>query len=393
MIVYFQVDAPHRWVHVTRQNTVEDSGVAATLDQVPIPRATTQVVGVVPGGSVTIREIELPARTRRQAEAAAPYALEETLATDVEALHFAVLDWKRGGSTTVAVVERQTMDAWRDALADLAPDKLIPEQLLVPLHAQTDYTLARLDDGTVFVRGRENACLSLDEGAVELWWQEIENPHASVAVNDGQLARRLVELGGTLVHEWDIGRDFQAWINADGPPQVVGNLLQGDYIGTERNVSPAGFRVAAALLAAALLIRLGADGFEYFALSAQDRELGEQIQSTFRDTFPDVTRIVNPRAQMEQKLRELKTGSAGAGDFQLLLQAVAKAVPPSRATLEEITFRDNSMIVTCTTTDFAGLDRLKELFARDQNVTVELLSSGSRDNRVSGRFKLDLGSA
>ncbi|MDH3638373.1 MAG: type II secretion system protein GspL [Gammaproteobacteria bacterium] len=393
MIVYFQIDAPHRWLHVSRQNIVEDSGVAETLDGVPIPKTTSQIIGVVPGTAVAIRKIDVPARTRRQAEATAPYALEESLATDVEDLHFAVLDWKRGADTTVAVVERRSMDAWREALTDITPDKLVPEMLLLPLHAQTDYTLAKLDDGSVYVRGRDATYLVLDENAVELWWQEMENPHASIAVNDGHLAHRLVELGGTLVHEWNIGGNFQEWLKHDNAPEVTGNLLQGNYLPQERRQAAGGYKTAAALLAAALVIRLVADGFEYVSLRSKDRELGEQIEATFRSAFPDITRIVNPRVQMEQKMRELKTGSAGAGYFQLLLAAVAKAVPPARATLEEINFRENSMIVTCTTSDFAGLDRLKELFAKDQNVRVELLSSGSRDNRVSGRFKLNLGAA
>ena len=393
MIVYFQVDAPHRWLHLGRQNTVEDSGVAETLDAVPIPKGAAEIIGVVPGTAVAIRRLDLPARSRRQAQAAAPYALEESLATDVEDLHFAILDWKRSGDTTVAVVERQNMDAWRDALTELAPDRLIPETLLLPLHTQTDYTLARLDDGSVYVRGRDGAHLALDDSAVELWWQEMENTHASIAVNDGRLAHRLVELGGSLVHEWDIGGNFQEWLTRDSPPEPHGNLLQGDYLPQERRQAASGYKIAAALLGAALLIRLGADGFEYFSLHNKDRALGEQIEATFRSAFPEVTRIVNPRVQMEQKLRELKTGSIGAGYFQLLLGAVARAVPPAQATLEEITFRENSLIVTCTTSDFAGLDRLKELFSREQNVRVELLSSGSRDNRVSGRFKLDLGAA
>lgn len=393
MIVYFQIDAPHRWVHLDRQGAVADRGVADTLDAIPMPKAASEIIGVVPGHAVAIRTLELPARSRKQAQTAAPYALEESLATDVEELHFAILDWKRNGETTVAIVERQQMDAWRDALAEIGPDRLVPEMFLLPLHAQTDYTLARLEDGTVYVRGRDGTLLTLDESAVELWWKELENPHASIAVSDGRLAHRLIELGGTLVHEWAIGSNFGEWIARDGAPETRGNLLQGEYLPQERRQAAGGYRLAAGLLAAALVIRLGADGFEYFSLRGKDGALTQQIEATFRSTFPDVTRIVNPRVQMEQKLRELKTGATGAGYFQLLLAAVARAIPPAQATLEEITFRENSMIVTCTTSDFAGLDRLKELFSRDQNVRVELLSSGSRDNRVSGRFKLDLEAA
>lgn len=350
-----------------------------------------RVIGVVPGDAVVIRRVHLPARSRRQAATAVPYALEETLATDVEDLHFAVLDWKRGEETTVAVVERRRMDAWREALRGVHIDALVPEPMLLPLHPQAEYTIGKLPDGGAYVRGRDGASLALDVDAVELWWRELDNPHASVAVNDGEIAHRLVELGGSMVHEWGIGSDLASWLKHGEVPEVSANLLQGDYLPSERTQALGGYKVAAGLLTLALLLRFAADGFEYLSLRAQDQELSAQIEATFRQAFPDVTRIVNPRVQMEQKLRELKSGFVGDGYFQLMLSAVAKAVPPARATVEEITFRDNAMIVTCSTSDFAGLDRLKQLFAHDQRLRVELLSSGSRDNRVSGRFKLDLG--
>ena len=71
-----------------------------------------------------------------------------------------------------------------------------------------------------------------------------------------------------------------------------------------------------------------------------------------------------------------------------MLFSVATAIPSTNATLDEISFREDFLLVTCTTPDFAGLDRLKAKFSQNKNVKVELISSGSRDNKVSARFKL-----
>ena len=62
----------------------------------------------------------------------------------------------------------------------------------------------------------------------------------------------------------------------------------------------------------------------------------------------------------------------------------------TRATVEEITFRNTTLLVTCRTDDFEALDRLQQKLAEDERIAVELVSSGSRENSVSGRFRLDL---
>jgi general secretion pathway protein L len=195
-------------------------------------------------------------------------------------------------------------------------------------------------------------------------------------------------MGGSMVREWDIGTEFSEWLRHHTHVDTTGNLLQGDYKSRHQGQDVSRYKIAAALLIAAFVIQFVASGYEYFNLAAQDKRLNEEIETVFRSTFPDVQRIVNPRLQMEQRLKRLKSGHVGEGEFQVLLSAVARAIPAAKGKIEEISFRDNALTVTCITQDFAGLDTLKQRFAEDPLISVELLSSGSRDNRVNGRFKI-----
>lgn len=93
---------------------------------------------------------------------------------------------------------------------------------------------------------------------------------------------------------------------------------------------------------------------------------------------------------MASRLERLQTG-AGDAEFQALLAATAKAVSTARipnTKLESISFRNNELIVTCSTASFDGLNRLQAALTKSPGVQVALTSSSSLDNKVTGRFNL-----
>ncbi len=390
MIFVFSIEPPFRWVVAADRGQIQDHGIADDLSSMTAPRGVSKVIAVAPAGDVTVRKVKLPARTRSKALTAVPYALEDTLATDVEQLFFLILDWKPGAETAVAIVAKEKMNAWHQSILELPfpVDALVPEYFLIPIHPQTEATVVRTREDTVVVRAGANEGFALDSASVELWWQEFDRKDLPMGCQDRELARQLVTLGGTMVREWDIGSDFTEWMRHHAKLEFTGNLLQGHYKPRHHDQNIGRYKIAAVLLLAALAIQLIAGGYEYFDLASQDRRLDAQIKSVFQESFPQITRIVNPRLQFEQKLRELQSGQIAAGEFQILLSTVARVIPGSQGRLQEISFRDNAMIVTCVTKDFAGLDQLKNKFAEDPGIDVELLSSGSRDERVSGRFRL-----
>ena len=390
VILYFQVEPPHRWALVDRRGEVVNEGVSETLELIPVPAKLSQAVAVVPGEVVTIHRVELPARSRSKALASAPYALEERLATDVDSLVFTVLDWQSGQHTTVSVIERAYIETLQSEFSKLpfSVTTLVPEYFLVPMHPQARYTLARMPNGTFALRAGECNGMILDENALEYWWHSVDDPDAAVAVNHLDSGRRLIELGGTSISEWEFGTEFPEWlrhghtaidrINVWDPVHGVGGPGESSRL----------LKVALAVFGLGLLTSLAVDIYDNYVLFRQNAAVDREIIQVFHETFPDIRRIVNPRLQMEQRITELRTGTVSAGEFQTLLASVARAIPVANATLDEITFRDDAMLITCTTADFAGLDRLRERLAMDNNINVELISSGSRDNKVNARFRL-----
>jgi type II secretory pathway component PulL len=104
MIVFVGIESPHRYAHLQEGRGVVASGIAPALAEVPFPKDSTRVVGVVPGEAVTIHKLALPSRNRAKALQAVPFALEERLANNV-GFAFVILE-QRGGEAMVAVAER-----------------------------------------------------------------------------------------------------------------------------------------------------------------------------------------------------------------------------------------------------------------------------------------------
>jgi len=393
LILYFSLEAPHHWVILDRRHRVLDGGVAETLDGVPVyQRRLNTRVAVVPGELVTIHTLRIPARSLAKAVAAVPYMLEESLASSIDDLEFRLLQWVRGGESRVAVVAREVMDQWHQQLADLPAriNALVPEYFLLPQHTEGRCTLASDGAGRIVIRLGELDGLVIDADELELWWQSMSNEALPVAVNDPGQARRLAELGASMVSEWPIGERFNDWLRHDHQVPEGGNLLRKDADRSEAASVAAWMKTAAALFGLALMLRVGIDGYDHVTLAAEETRLDREIEAVLKEAFPEITRVVDPRAQMEQRLRALRAGAAGRSEFLALLAVVAEAVPADEAIIEEITFRDNALLVTCRTRDFEALDRLQQRFSSNQRVVSELVSSGSRDNSVSGRFRLDL---
>jgi hypothetical protein len=245
-----------------------------------------------------------------------------------------------------------------------------------------------MPNGSFALRAGECNGMMLDENALEYWWHSVGDPGAAVAVNHLDSGRRLIELGGTSISEWKFGTEFPEWLQ-HGRTSIDRINVWEPVHGTGGSGETSRFlQVALAVFGLGLLTSIAVDIYDNYVLFRQNEAADLEIIQVFHDTFPEIRRIVNPRLQMEQRITELRTGAVNAGEFQILLASVARAIPVANATLDEITFRDDAMLITCTTADFAGLDRLRERLAMDHNISVELISSGSRDNKVNARFRL-----
>ncbi|HFD80152.1 MAG TPA: type II secretion system protein GspL [Gammaproteobacteria bacterium] len=366
------------------QRGVPEAGVLAAQHQVRV---------LVPGSEVLLTRARVPLRNRKRALRAIPYALEEELAADVEQLHFAAGPMQDEGEYPVAVVERARMDAWGELLREhgITAAQWIPETLALEpageawrVLAEADRLLVRSGDYAGFATDCDNLELLLDLFAEREQAPEKLLIHGRPAC---ELAPRGVEV--EVVEDPLLPLELLALGCARGP---VIDLLQGPYSRREewgRLLRP--WRATAALLLAAVVLGGVATAIDYYRLTQQQQALKAEIEALYRKTFPNARRIVNPRAQMEQKLKALqRRAGRGGGDFMTLLAETAAVVRATRGiTVRGASYRDGRIDLDLQADNLQVLDKLKQALTGSGNLRAEIQSASTEaDKKVTGRMRI-----
>lgn len=287
-------EAELAWREVSRQGEVTARGRAALGNIREVAQGA--IILVLPGTAVTAHPLELAARSERQARAAAPYAIEDQIASELEEVHVALSP--PGPDRTAYVVSNDVMTSWCEALAsqDLQAAAILPDYLAVPVP----------EPGEIAILGASGRTLIRDGD-----WGASLDPAMSGELLDAVIAsrgedRRLAPLDGD-------GFDTLAVCAANSPH----TLLQGRYAPRQRveRADLSRLRRAGLLAAAAALALIAYNLAEGVMLRSQAEQVAAETETVFLEAFPDVDRVVNPRAQL--RTMAAQTGESGP-DFLIL---------------------------------------------------------------------------
>ncbi|HWQ95433.1 MAG TPA: type II secretion system protein GspL [Gammaproteobacteria bacterium] len=358
-----------------------------------------QVIVLVPASDVLLARAIVPNVGRQRLAQAIPYALEDQLGSEVEDLHFA-LGRQTGQAISVAVVARGKMDAWLGYLRDAGfqPDLLVPSILGLPYEEGT-WTVLR-EAGDALCRSGVQAGFAADHDNLEILLSL-----AITEAGDAVPARlRILDTpGAPALHAetWSqtLGVSVRREASAEDAvtllarnfnEDLVINLLQGDYSRREQLEKlwrP--WKPAAALLALWLVVYVGMTVSEVVSLSRQSPKLQKQIEQTYLQAFPDASKVVNPKVQMQRRLDALRGNKGeGGGLLELLAQAGGPLKDTPDLELRTITFKEGQLNLDLRVQDLQVLDQLKQRLAAQSKMEVEIQSASSRDNKVESRLQL-----
>jgi general secretion pathway protein L len=330
-------------------------------DSAPVAKER-QVVVIAPGPSVTLARPELPVKSGAKLAQVVPYAMEESLAGEVEQFHFAIGATDESGGTLVAALRRDELRSWLDALAaaGLSPQAIVPDTLCLP--ENPGKTVAVIDSGLLLVRAPGALPVALDaEPLTEsftLAGLEGDDRHVQLFVSqdDWQRSREMIE----ALREVTGSLDLQ--VLPDGALPLLASravqggalsLMQGEFAPrTGWRAEWQRWRVAAILAVAALALHVGARGYDLVRLHAEQSRLEAEIDQAARIALPGVGQITDARAQVEQRLSG--GGSADPAGLlgQLSVVAGAMAAAPGPK-LQSLGWRDHALElhVTAPSTD------------------------------------------
>jgi general secretion pathway protein L len=289
-----------------------------------------RVTLLVPGDDVALHRVELPARTQAQARAAAPYAVEDLVAQPLDDVY--VIPGPRRADDSrraVAVADRAVFGAWRDAFAaaGAAADRIVADFMALP--AAPDEVCVVDLGARVLAHGagvgfaieaelaREvlAAALARSEARAVRLWSDRPDEILPKTARDG----REISLERALDDE-ALAQLFQRGLEAD----AVLDLSHADAPPRDDfTIEWKRWRMAAAL---ALAAGLGYAALLVVQTASLDRETDAayaEAEALLREAFPDIGRVVNPRAQLRARLGEQDHNAAA---FLALSGLVADSV-------------------------------------------------------------------
>ena len=168
------------------------------------------------------------------------------------------------------------------------------------------------------------------------------------------------------------------------------NLLQSDYRrGTQLRRVLRHYRLSAAL-AAALLVLVGVLGaLEYRQINAENVRLQGEIEAVLKRTFPNLRRVVNPRAQMRQRLLALRKEQQSDGGFLELLSATSGPLAAlTDVQLNGLVYRRGRLELDLETRELRNLDVLQQEIAKVRELSASIESAKSDQQKVRGRLRI-----
>ena len=369
-------------------------GHAENLTQLPSALRAASVHVWTPAADTLLTRAKLPTRSRARILQALPYALEDQLLDEPEALHFAYVR-EAEGDLAVAVTQRSRLNIWLDILkgAGIRATTLCPANLALPLQPGA-WSAAFVDDelwvrtgahtGFVTLASVDPApallAAALKEAAAQERAPELLAVYSAPPEFRDDAWREALQLPVVVETE-----DF--WRNAV-PPRL--NLLQADFgqaAHVRQLVRP--LRPAIAMLAVWLIAVLALDVAEWIQLRRAHSSNAAQMQAVFQQSFPEVKTVLDPAAQMQRQIEALQTRGGGPADLLPLLTRVA---PPLKAQasnvkLHSIKYNERSLTIELALPDYQALDAMKNALEA-ANLEVEVLAANGRGNEVDGRLRV-----
>ncbi|WP_375055055.1 type II secretion system protein GspL [Zobellella sp. DQSA1] len=301
---------PVLWLHGTEngdivaqgslQPGVSDPALAALSVRLP-----TRVL--IPASECVFHRVLLPPRARRRVRQVVPFMLEEQVATDIERLHFAVLMQNRE-HCHVAVVDKSHMRRWLACCEQLGlrMDTLLPDALMLP-PAAAGWSAVRLDDQWLF-RREHDAGMAVES----CWLPELLSAWPEPVVIHSYSTP---PAGETLAGEWHaLPEQALLQLAATQPLERGKDLRQGEFAqGKVRRQPLRPWKAVIFALSAYLLLLTGEAGLAHYRLWQQAEHWRQETVRVYRQLLPQETHVVNPRAQMQQRLRQLETWAQTPG--------------------------------------------------------------------------------
>lgn len=345
---------------------------------------------VIPGEDVLFLQAEVPGKNVQRVQQAVPYVLEDSVIDDVDNLYFAISKSNTAldNQYDISVINRDYFES------------IINQLEMVGIYADVmtaDYFLNKnnilLFDGERIVFNSDKLKFSSDIHGLKNISKDILNDAKLVDCSgekedDGSFEDKLkgFNLDVLKCNDTSLLYLIKNWSNH---PSI--NLLQGtykkkkDWSGTSKRWLP-----AAVLFSVWLIVQGGIFVFDYLDLNEKNKRLNLEITNIYKQSFPQSRRIIDAKAQMKQKLDQLRKSKGKSGrSFTNMLLASARVFSTSKGlVIKSLRYYDGRINLEVQIASLQALDKLKEQLQKDNGYQVEVQNASSGKETVTAQLQI-----
>lgn len=385
---------PFDWAVITPDGDVLADGRGEAVEGLPEGTAITSTVALVPADRVHVRQLTIPARSERAAQEAAPFAIEEYLAAPLDTQAVACGTADGANRRWVAALDAGLAGSWRELLERVAirPVFGVSEALLLPAR-EDELAIAAMDGRMVWrhLSGSEDQAGGFPDALCALVLPALAAAvePGSISLSGGQ-AHHYAALEGHRLRQGaqlDIYRAAAALDDATlkAAPPIFGARLSASMDWAAALHPWRRVAVLALIVGALALTGVGA---EAVWLSRQAERYEAASLAAFTQAFPDIRRVVNPRVQLAQRLRELEAVEGGSDSFLALAAALAGVIgeaPHIEITAVRFQAESPALSVAARYQDFSDFEALR---SAGEAAGLLLEDAGARQGAdgVNGEF-------
>ncbi len=360
----------------TRTGTAEDARQALQGQR---------ILGVVSSRQVLRYALELPLKGARLL-AAAPYALEDALAEDIDNLHFSVAP-SDGGHRGVFVTRKAFLQTEIAALLDFDPlelSALIPETALLPAASDEIPVLACTDTNWwLLATDGSQSCMPVGG------FPGLEQALGSApGVRFVSVSGATPPEGLTISQRIDIPNLLDADVSIARLRQF--NLLVGEFAQQSKKFDGLRrFVLPAAMLAGVVVLHSVFSAWLLHQVKADTQQAWETAENTFRQTFPQITRVVDMRVQASQALAAARSGGTSSLLLELMVQSADALKQTPELQLDNVQFRDAALYLNLSGKNLQALESLRAKLEKQAALRLEVQSAQAGSDGVQIRLKLE----
>ncbi len=390
-----------RWCVCDGKGGVVDHADHGTFEQAARAAERRRVVMVVAGTELLMEEVEVPATNLAKALKAVPYMLEEQLAQDVEACHFAFGNKLDSGKVPVVVIARRSL-VWIQEMADSVNMNLleiIPETLAIPssedswtVMTNNGHATVRLSPFRGFSCDTDMLPMLLENAIAGATPEQIEDEirrtrHFACGPDDYELHPQV----RTEFSRTEVGL-FARGLNEYKKPSDKINLLQGDFGKTEAlDKAWKPWRVPAALVATLLALWGGTSFLQYQQLGVEESRLNSEMVSTLKTAFPSVQ---NPERDPLRQMRSRLKANTGSGiddtSFVVMMSAIGAALNELKEpVVSSINFKRGQLDIVLEAESLQDVDKLKSSLEQEQQLVANVQSAVKEKERIKARLRVE----